>query len=104
MYDTIERLLDEEYAPGVKTVEAIGRKLIELCLDGDTKALDMLMKRVYPALPEADGSDGGTVVIVRDYTGNRNGIQPQEAILIEVTGEEVSPQEGTGEEGGGEST
>jgi hypothetical protein len=64
-------------------VDAIAAKLLELCTEGDTRALDLILRRLWPVPHRVQTNDEETLVICRDFTGNRGGLQPHEAVLRE---------------------
>ena len=49
-------------------MERIARVLLDMCEAGDTRALELLLKRVWPERLSVD-ADAGPVVVIRDYTG-----------------------------------
>jgi hypothetical protein len=78
----LRQLAEIDESTGKRVVDSIAEKLIELCRGGEIKALELMLKRIWPALPQGE-EDGGTIVVVRDFTRGRNGRQPHEAILRE---------------------
>jgi hypothetical protein len=75
--------LGERNLEGRELVDAIAAKLLELCAEGDTRALDLILRRLWPIPRQEQSDDGETVVVVRDFCANRGGLQPHEAILRE---------------------
>ena len=49
-------------------MERIARVLLDMCEAGDTRARELLLKRVWPERLSVD-ADAGPVVVIRDYTG-----------------------------------
>ena len=90
--DQIRPLFSEEMSGG----EALAKMLMVRALRGDEKCLTEALKRIWPATQKHEIDGDAAVVIVRDYSGGRDGREPQEvgAITVEAGEEGTYSAEG----------